>query len=155
MSALDNGFASSYIINFNNNETDDELKAEVERGIAEKFAGYQNAGRPMVCWNRDKESAVTLSELKVEDFGVKYEALAKHSRQQIFAAFRAIPSLFGIMTESTGFSEQEFSEAFKLFNRTKIKPVQTAIVDAFAKIYGEDVLTIVPFSLETEKEGVI
>jgi hypothetical protein len=149
LNSLSNGFVSSLIVNFNNGIPTDEIKEEIENAFNEKFTGHQNAGRVMFSWNKNKESATDIVEPKLEDFGERYKALSTHSRQQIFAAFRAVPALFGIMTESTGFNEQEFSQAFRLYNRTQIRPVQRIIGDAYERIYGvPQPLTIKPFSIE-------
>ena len=156
LNSLANGFVSSLIVNFNNGIPTDEIKEEIEGAFNEKFAGHKNAGRIMFSWNKNKESATDIVEPKLEDFGERYKALSTHSRQQIFAAFRAVPALFGIMTESTGFNEQEFSQAFKLYNRTQIRPVQRIIGDAYARIYGiPEPLTIVPFSIESNTETTV
>lgn len=147
--SLENGFNSSMIINFNNGLPDQEMKDEIERDVNEKFSGHQNGMRILLSWNPNRDSATTFEVPKVEDFGERYKALSTHSRQQLFASFRAIPALFGIMTESTGFNEQEFDQAFRLYNRTAIRPVQRAIGDAFDAIYGgAGVLSITPFTLE-------
>lgn len=147
--SLENGFNSSMIINFNNGLPDQEMKDEIERDVNEKFSGHQNGMRILLSWNPNRDSATTFEVPKVEDFGERYKALSTHSRQQLFASFRAVPALFGIMTESTGFNEQEFDQAFRLYNRTAIRPVQRAIGDAFDAIYGEaGVLSITPFTLE-------
>lgn len=154
LNALETGFASSVVINFNNGDPGDEIKDEIEREFNEKFSGHQNAGRIMFSWNKDTESATTITELKAEDFGAKYEALSKNSRQKIFAAFRATPLLFGLVSDAnTGFSTDEFEQSFKLYNRTMVRPAQRVIADAFDKIYGaKGVLTIKPFSLESDTE---
>lgn len=153
--SLENGFNSSMIINFNNGIPEDEMKEEIEQDVNEKFSGHQNGMRILLSWNPNKDSATTFEVPKVEDFGERYKALSTHSRQQIFASFRAVPALFGIMTESTGFSEQEFEQAFRLYNRTAIRPVQRAIGDAFDAIYGErGVLTITPFTLDGVDQNV-
>lgn len=147
--SLENGFNSSMIINFNNGIPEDEMKEEIEKDVNEKFSGHQNGMRILMSWNPNKDSATTFEVPKVEDFGERYKALSTHSRQQLFASFRAVPALFGIMTESTGFNEQEFDQSFRLYNRTAIRPVQRAIGDAFDAIYGEPgVLSITPFTLE-------
>lgn len=154
LNAIENGFTSSMIINFNNGDPGDEIKEEIEKDFNEKFSGHQNAGRIMFCWNKDRTSATTITEPKVEDFGNRYHALATHSRQQIFSAFRAQPLLFGLTADvNTGFSTEEFEQSFKLYNRTQIRPVQRMIADAFERIYGANgVLTITPFSLESDNE---
>jgi hypothetical protein len=69
--------------------------------------------------------------------------------QRIFTGFRANPNLFGIPTENLGFSSEEYESAFRLFNRTHVRPIQKKIADAYDKIYGQKgVLTIVPFSMD-------
>lgn len=155
LNAINNGFTGSYIINFNNGVTDDKMMEEIEEEFNEKFSGHENAGRIGFSWNPNKESATTIEKVDVEDFGEKYKSLESNSRQKIFTAFRANPNLFGIPTESLGFSQEEYESSFRLFNRTMIRPVQKMIADAYDKIYGaKGVLTIIPFSLDetTEKE---
>lgn len=153
LNSLDNGFAASAMINFTNGIPADEEKAEIEKNIAEKFGGHANAGRIVVNFAPSKDNAAFIQTLKTEDFGERYAALAKHCRQQIYTAFRANPNLFGIPTESLGFSSEEYESAFKLFNRTHIRPVQRIIADAFEFIYGEKgVLEIAPFTLDGNGE---
>ena len=153
---IENGFTSSMVVNFNNGDPGDKIREEIENEFNEKFSGHQNAGRIMFSWNKDRVSAATFDAVKVENFADKMTALAKHSRQQIFSAFRAIPLLFGLTSDvNTGFSTEEFEQSFKLYNRTQIRPVQRIIADAFDKIYGaKGVLSIKPFSLDgnTERE---
>lgn len=154
LNALDNSFTSSVMINFNQGVPSDEMRKEIERDFNEKFSGHQNGGRIAFSWNESKDTATTILPIKVENFGERYDALSKYSRQQIFTAFRAVPAIFGLMTESTGFSEQEFSEAFKLYNRTAVRPVQRDIADELKHIFGEEVLTIQPFTLEGAEQSV-
>ena len=153
LNAISNGFAPSVIINFNQGTPTDEMKAEIEKNVYEKYGGAANAGGIILSFNPNKESATTFEVPNITDFGDKYKALAENSRQKIFTAFRAYPNIFGLST-STGFSIEEFDSAFKLYNRTSVRPVQRMIADAYDKIYGQKgVLTIIPFSLDgtTEK----
>lgn len=152
LNSICNGFTGSYIINFNNGVPEDEIKKEIVKNFNEAFSGYQNAGRIGFSWNPNKESATTIEQVQVEDFGEKYKSLEASSRQRIFTAFKANPNLFGIPTENLGFSAEEYESAFRLFNRTQIRPIQRKIADAYDKIYGQKgVLTIRPFSMEEEK----
>lgn len=149
LNSINNGFTGSYIINFNNGVPTPEIQEEIEDNFNEKFSGHQNAGRIGFSWNKTKESATTIEQVKVEDFGEKYKSLADTARQRIFTSFKANPNLFGIPTESLGFSQEEYESAFRLFNRTQIRPIQRKIADAYDKIYGQKgVLTIVPFSMD-------
>jgi capsid portal protein len=155
LNSLSNGFASSLIVNFNNGQPTDDMKEEIERDFDEKFTGSGNAGRVMFSWNKSKDNATTFEVPPVTDFGEKYKALAENSRQKIFTAFRAYPNLFGLST-STGFNIEEFEQAFKLYNRTAVRPVQRKIADAYERIYGlPGVLTITPFSLGGETEQTV
>ena len=149
LNAINTGFAGSYIVNFNNGVPAPEIQEEIEENFNEKFAGHQNAGRIGFCWNESKATATSIEQIKVEDFGEKYKSLEASSRQKIFTAFRANPNLFGIPTESLGFSSEEYESAFRLFNRTLVRPIQKKIADAYDKIYGKKgVMTITPFSLD-------
>lgn len=149
LNAINNGFTGSYIVNFNNGVPTPEQQEEIEENFNEKFAGHQNAGRIGFCWNSSKATATSIEQVKVEDFGEKYKSLEASARQRIFTAFKANPNLFGIPTENLGFSSEEYESAFRLFNRTQIRPVQRRIADAYDKIYGQKgVLTIVPFSMD-------
>jgi len=153
LNSVNNGFTSSMIVNFNNGTPDDETKEEIEKQFTEKFTGSKNAGRVMFAFNPDRTNAVTITEPKVENFGERYEALSKHIRQQIFTAFRANPNLFGIPTENLGFSQEEYESAFKLYNRTAVRPAQRRLCDALDYITGQPgSLTITPFSLDESAE---
>lgn len=153
LSEINNNFLTSKIINFNSGVPDDDLKNEIERNLNEKFSGSENAGRILISFNNNKESETTVADLPQDDFANRYDALHKRSREEIFTAFRATPNLFGLMTETTGFNEQEFLEAFKLYNRTAVRPIQQTIANAFDKILGmESSLTIEPFNLENNNK---
>ena len=153
LSEINNNFLTSKIINFNSGIPDDDLKNEIERNLNEKFSGAENAGRILISFNANKDSETTVTDLPQDEFGERYDSLAKRSTSQIFTAFRATPNLFGLPTETTGFNQQEFSEAFKLYNRTAVKPIQKVIVDTFDKIFGVDgSITIEPFNLEYDSE---
>ena len=149
INSINNQFASSVVLNFNNGVPEDRIKEQIEKDVNEKFSGAQNAGRILISWSRDKEHAVSIDELKVEDFGERYKALETSSRQKIFTAFRAIPLLFGLTSESnTGFSTNEFEQSFRLYNRTQIRPVQLKIARTYEHIFGRPCMSIKPFTLE-------
>ena len=153
LSEINNNFLTSKIINFNSGVPDDDLKNEIERNLNEKFSGSENAGRILISFNNNKDSETTVADIPQDEFGERYDSLAKRSTSQIFTAFRATPNLFGLPTETTGFNQQEFSESFKLYNRTAVKPIQKVIVDTFDKIFGVDgSITIEPFNLEYDSE---
>ena len=146
---ISNSFSSNYIINFNNGRPSDDIQEEIERDIEEKFCGVENSGRPMLSFNTGKENETTVTKIDADSFIDKYKSMIERSQQEIFTSFRATPNLFGIPTATTGFSEQEYNEAYKLYNRTVVMPIQNKISRAFDKIFNVDnSLTIKPFALD-------
>lgn len=155
LSGLQNGFAPSYIINFASGIPTDEQKKEIEKNVQEKFCGTGNSGRIMLNFATSKENLATVQKLDVQDFGDKYQAAAKRSREQIFTAMGAVPALFGLMSESTGFNSQEFSEAFALYNATTVKSIQRTIIDSFDKVFNtKGSVTIDTFTVNNSNNTV-
>lgn len=152
LNSIKNGFSGSYIINMNNGVPEDKIKEEVENNFTEKFTGFQNAGRPVLCWNRGKENETTIQRIETDDFGEKYAALAKNCKQELYSAFRSHPVIFGLPTQDTGFNDQDFKEAFKLFNKTVVLPIQKRICNVFDMISGKpDTLSIKPFAIDWDE----
>lgn len=144
-----NGFSGGYALNFNNGVPDDEQKAEIEREVMRKFSGAENAGRIVLSFNADKEHALEIVKLDTDDLDKKYGLVRTWCREQIFTAFRAVPCLFGLMTENNGFSREEFLQAFELYNTTMVRPIQRTICRELDKVLGvADAVSIVPFSLD-------
>lgn len=154
LAGISNGFYGSYIVNINTGIPSEEEQDAIEQDFNEKFCGAGNAGRFILNFSNGKDNAATLEKIDAVDFGDKYNAAAKRSREQIYASFRAIPALFGVMTETTGFNEQEFSEAFKLYNRTMVRPLQEKICGAIDYVFGQDnSIEIKPFSLDNNNNA--
>ena len=151
LSGLQNGFAASYLINFTNGVPTDEQKREIEKNVNEKFCGSGNSGRIMLNFATSKDNLATVQKLDVQDFGDKYQAAAKRSREQIFTAMGAVPALFGLMDETVGFSEQEFTEAFALYNATTVRNIQRTLIDSFDKVFQmKGTVTIDTFSINSQ-----
>lgn len=153
LNAINNGFMPSGIINFNAGSPTQEQQEEIEELVNEKFSGYRNAARILISFNSSKENATTFEYPKVEDFGARYEALTKYAQQMMFTAFGASPILFGIVAESSLIgAEQNYEDAFKLYNRTRVRPVQRRIVESVEKVFGPGSITIKPYSIEQSNE---
>ena len=149
LNSIINNFAGNFIVNFNNGEPDEDTKKDIEQKLKEKFAGADNAGKFMVAFNDSKDNGVTVERIQDDNFDKKYESLRTDTYKEIFVAFRAIPQLFGYSLEGTGFNKQEFIEAYELYYRTTVKPIQNDLEITFNKIFGIDnAISIVPFKLE-------
>lgn len=151
LNSINNGFMGSYIVNMNCGVPDDNIKVEIEKNFNEKFAGKNNAGRILLCYNESKENETTISKVDVDDFANRYESLEKRTKEQLYTAFRATPLLFGLVSESNGFATNEYSDSYKLFNRTVVIPKQKDIVRAFNKLFNTtNAITIKPFTIQFE-----
>lgn len=149
LSEIDNNFAASAIINFCNGQPSEEQMDEIEKDVTEKFTGSENAGRFLLSFNNGKDNATTVERIGADDFDKRYESLEKKTQKQIFAAFGASPAIFGIERDSSGFSEEDYKNSYKLYNRTRIKPVQKKLIDAFDRIFGvSGSVVITPYSIE-------
>lgn len=154
LSQIENGFYGSYIFNFANGIPSDEQKEEIEKNINEKFCGAGNAGRFLLNFSNGKENGVTLQKLEIQNIAEKFNLTADRARNQIYASFAAQPVLFGIQKETAGFSDEDYQQAFKLFNRTVVRPIQKKIVIMMDKIFGmENSTTIKPFSIDWTEES--
>lgn len=157
LAEIQNNFAGSAVINFNNGNPSPEQKAEIEKNVSEKFAGSENAGRIMLSFNKGKDNATTVERLQTDDFDKRYQDLAKKTQLQIFTVFGANANLFGVPTESNGFNAEEYQSSFKLYNRTRVKPVQRYISNKMDWLFQtKEAITIVPFNIEeTSTEQVV
>ena len=148
------GFASNAVISFNNGEPDEDTKARIEKDVKEKFCGTDNAGSFLLLFNDSKDNACEIAKIQDDKFDLKYDALAKSVKEDIFIAFRATPTLFGLPNENNGFSKQEYLESFELYNKTVVVPLQKDVERAFKSIGF--VIKFKTFTLEDaeDKKGV-
>lgn len=155
-----NNFTPNAIINFNSGSNlPEDVMREAEEKIYDKFAGTDNAGNFLLSFNDDNEHATTIERLQDDGYDKKYETLKESVKSDIYSAFRINEVLVGL-NKQTGFSKTEFSEAFTLYNKTVIKPLQQDIVKALNSVFGENSIEIKPFTIdwaedEQDKDGAV
>lgn len=153
LTAIHNGFAVNAVINFNNGVPDEEERKAIEEKINAKFAGSSNAGRTLISWNEDKDKATTIERLETDNFDKKFAQLAKDTQEAIFVAHRITSgTLLGRLPQNTGFTKNEYREAFEVFNNTVIKPYQKEVIAVLKKLYPGKEITIYPFVVEDVKK---
>lgn len=149
LNAIHNGFAVNAVINFNNGVPDEEQRKKIEDKINAKFSGSDNAGRTLISWNENKDAACTVERLESDNFDKKFAQLAKDTQEAIFVAHRITSgTLLGRLPTNTGFTKNEYREAFEVFNTTVIKPYQKQICMSLKKIYPKKDIQITPFIIE-------
>lgn len=148
LSGLVGGLTAGYLINFNNGQPTDEQKVEIEEDINEKYEGY-NACRVMMSFNPSYENRTTIEALPEDKSIDRYNTIYQTSIKNVYTAFRAHPSIFGLPIENTGFNDSDLREGFKLFNRTVVLPIQKRIKRVFEEIFGEkEIVAIEQFDID-------
>lgn len=143
-----NNMEPSAIITFKNGVPTEEEKKKIEKKMIEKFSGSSNAGKFMLNFCDDAEHGVEVARLSEDKMDEKFKSLNESTMKEIFIAFRATPALFGVNPDNNGFSKEEFLQAFELYNKTMIQPIQKEVVRCFNKIYDVDnAFSFIPFEL--------
>ena len=145
------GFSAKYVFNFPEaNNLTDEQKAGIEEAIKNKFCGSENETNFMLYWKNEDGSGIEITKIESDETPERYIAIKDNARTNIFVAMRTTPLLMGLVNGiSTGWATQEFSDSFKLFQKTVIKPQQDIIVEALEKITGaKNGIHIMPFVID-------
>ena len=131
-----NGLAPSMLINFNNGVPNEEERELIERRIYQKFSGSSNAGKFILAFNDNPESAASIDPVQLSDAHNQYQFLSEESTKKIMVAHRVVsPMLLGIKDNSgLGNNADELKTASTLMDNTVIRPFQTLLIDAFNKI---------------------
>ena len=131
-----NGLAPSMLINFNNGTPDPEQREMIERRIYDKFSGSSSAGKAIIAFNDNPETAATIEPVQLSDAHNQYQFLSDESSKKIMVSHRIVsPMLFGIK-DSTGLGNNadELKTASILFDNLVIKSFQGLLIDAFDQI---------------------
>ena len=148
LNSLYNGLSSDFIINLNQGIPGDNIKAEIEENIEDKFTGFNNASRVMVSFNPDYEHRTIIEPIPQNNFIDKYNSLYQTSIKDIFTSFRCSPAIFGLPSENTGFNDNDIEQSFKIMNTTVILPLQKTIKRCFEQIFGEkEIISITPLNI--------
>lgn len=153
LNSVANGFSAKHIINIpESGNLTDEQKRDIEHAIKTKFCGSDADANFMLFWNNGEQN-LDIQKIESDDSPERYITIKKDARNSIYAALRCTPNIMGLPTETTGFNSQEYSSAFKLFQRTVIEPIQAMLIESISKVFrGENVISIVPFSIVFDEE---
>ena len=131
-----NGLAPSMLINFNNGIPDENAQTIIENKIKNKFSGSSNAGKFILAFNDDKESAADITPVQLSDAHNQYQFLSEESQKKIMVSHRVVsPMLLGVKDSSgLGNNADELKTATILMDNTVIRPFQELLIDAFDQI---------------------
>lgn len=136
LSNLRNGMWPGMLINFNNGVPPEIEQIAIENNIKKKWGKSGNAGRVIVAFNRDKESAATIEPVQLSDAAEQFTAISAEAMQKVLLGHRITsPVLLGIK-ENTGLGNnaEELQSAHALFVNTVVKPMQEPILNAIKEV---------------------
>lgn len=125
-----NNFNGSVLISLNGTQLKSEEVKEIKRRLEDQYTGAENAGKIVVVNSPNEEGKVDIIRLQPDNASDLYKNLQESSIDDLFVAFRINPILLGKNNSNSGFSKQEFAEAYKLYNKTVINPLQNNIIRA-------------------------
>jgi len=141
---IQNGFAPSMMVNFNNGTPTPEKQAEVVKKVLAKYQGSSNAGKVIVSFNDNKESAGTIESVPLSDAADQYQFLSDEAMRKILVSHRVTsPLLLGIST-NTGFGSNadELKIASLLFESLVINPFRQLLIDSFDQVLAFNKITL-------------
>ncbi len=139
---LDSGISARYVISLPNSQNlTDEQKADIEQGIRDKFTGLDNAGEFLLYFNAG-DQGLEVEKIENDDTGQTFNAISDAASLRIYKAMHCTPNLMGDPSQSTGFNEQEYEGALKLFKKMTLSPLAGVIERGFNKILGDNSVKI-------------
>ncbi len=124
---LENNFAGSVVVSLNGTSIKATELKEIKKQLEGEYTGTDNAGKVLLINNANADGKVEIQRLTPDNAGDLYQNLANSAVDDIFVAFRMNPILCG-KNVATGFTKEEFEQAFALFYCTVIKPIQAVFV---------------------------
>lgn len=134
---LENNFAGSVVVALNGALIKASELQAIKQQLEGEYTGTDNAGKIVLINNPNAEGKVEVQRLTPDNAGDLYQNLAKSAEDDIFVAFRMNPILCG-KNVATGFSKEEFEQAFALFYATVIKPIQATLASCLEEL-GQEV----------------
>ena len=133
---ISNGFSGSYFISMANGVPTQEERFEIERSLAEKFAGNETAGRFILSFSESRDRVPEITPIAVSNADKQYLALQELLVQNILTAHRVTsPMLMGIKNDTgLGSNVDELNASAEFFNNTVVRPYQKHILKTLSTI---------------------
>ena len=139
---LESGISANFIVSLPNaSNLNDTQKEEIEEGIRSKFCGLENRGEFMLFFNEGSDG-LEVEKIATDDSSQIFDSISQAASLRIYKSLHASPQLFGDTTQATGFSEQEYEQAFALFKKMSLKPICETLERTFNNLLGANSLKI-------------
>ena len=128
-----NGFAPSYIMNFNTIPTDEEMDA-IYRDLEKQYAGTANAGKVILTFSDGKERAPEIQKIDLNASDERYRDLHEQIKENIFITHSCSEAILGSSTPGKLGGTQELINSYTIFKEEVIAPKQKNIEECFNKL---------------------
>lgn len=157
LNSVTNGFSARYLLTLPGTASlTDEQKQAIETSLRERFCGYDAPSNFMLYYAEDDNVTIKVDKIEANEDPINFINMRKSSRSNILTSLRMSPLLLGISdgTSSVGFATQEFSDSYRLYDRTVAAPVRKMLVDSVNDVIGvKDGVYIKPFTINFSNEG--
>lgn len=153
LNSVANGFACRYLLSLNGAQLTDSQKQIIEDGIREKFTGA-DATNFMIYYSESDET-IDVKKLEANEDAENFQNIRNGARENVMVSLRMSPLLLGLgaAVGGTGFSTQEFSDSYKLYDRTVAEPIRRIIEKSLDKALGlKNLVRIIPFNIKFDNE---
>jgi hypothetical protein len=135
LSNIQNGFAPSMMVNFNNGLPSEDEQRVIERKVEQKLQGT-GGKKFLLSFNDDSTSATTIESLPISEASEQYKFLSEEATKKIMIGHKVTsPMLFGIKDGSgLGNNAEEIKTASQLWDNTVIKPLQNLLLEAINEV---------------------
>lgn len=133
LSNIQNNFNANVMIVLNGAQIKSAELKDIKEKLEGGYTGTSNAGKTLLINNSNSEGKVEVIRLDSDKASDIYKNVAESSVDDLRCAFRINPILLGINV-ATGFSKQEFQQAYALYKATVITPLRNNVANALSKI---------------------
>lgn len=135
MNNLRNGMLPSLFFQFNNGIPPEEDQRIMTRALEEQYGGSDNAGRAVISFNENPETAPTIIQIQRNDNDTYYKDLNEDITRSILSSHRVSSAeLFGIATAGKLGGSDEITQHSEYFRKMVIMPYQNEILPVFNKL---------------------
>tara|TARA_R110001606_G_scaffold170998_1_gene316602 strand:+ start:2909 stop:4909 length:2001 start_codon:yes stop_codon:yes gene_type:complete len=134
---VSNGFSGSYMISFANGIPSAEERNEIERSLASKFTGENNAGKFILTFSDDKTRVPEITPISPSDLDKQFLALQELLVSNITSGHRITSKTLMGLDSGNGFSSNadELNSASNFYHNTVIVNFQNKILKVLSKIF--------------------
>ena len=132
---VQNSFATTTVINFNNGIPDAEQR-QIEADKVKKQLSGSKGAKIVVAFNSDETKKTTIDSVPLNDAPAHYSYLSEEARGKILLGHGVTSGLLFGIPSANGFSSNadELKNAFILFDNMIIRPFQENLCDMFDQI---------------------